>query len=146
MTKKKEQEAVRIDGKKEASSLLAALDSKTRDRILTDIEKSDPSLAQTLRKGMARFEHLLALDPASFAKVVQGFPNSLIALATRGLEASEEKIFFSNLSVRQGNAIREERDAMGPQKKTDVEAAREKLLTHARSLHEYGDITLYPRT
>ena len=146
MTKKKEQEAIRIDGKKEASSLLAALDSKTRDRILSEIEKSDPSLAHSLRKGMARFEHLLALDPASLAKVVQAFPNALIALAVRGLGDSEEELFFSKLSVRQGNAIREERSAMGPQKKTDVDAAREKLLTHARSLHENGTITLYPRT
>ncbi|MBU6153217.1 MAG: hypothetical protein KGP28_02840 [Bdellovibrionales bacterium] len=146
MTKKKEQEAIRIDGKKEASSLLASLDSKTRDRILTDIEKSDPGLAKTLRKGMTRFEHLLALDPASLARVVHSFPNSLIALATRGLEASEDENFFSKLSIRQGNAIREERNAMGPQKKTDVEAAREKLLTHAISLHENGTITLYPRT
>ncbi len=146
MTKKKDQEAIRIDGKKEASSLLAALDSKTRDRILTDIERSDPSLAQTLRKGMARFEHLLALDPASLAKVVQAFPNALIALATRGLETSEEELLFSKLSVRQANSIREERTAMGPQKKTDVDSAREKLLTHARSLHESGAITLYPRT
>jgi flagellar motor switch protein FliG len=146
MTKKKEQESIRIDGKKEASTLLASLDSKTRDRILTDIEKSDPTLALTLRKGMARFEHLLALDPISLLKVIQAFPNPLIALALRGLAPPQEEAFFSKLSIRQGNAIREERDAMGPQKMSDVDAAREKLLTQARSLHESGAITLYPRT
>jgi flagellar motor switch protein FliG len=144
MTKKRDQTAVRIDGKKEASSLLASLDSKTRDRILTGIEAADPALAQTLRKGMARFEHLLALDSASLAKVVQAFPNSLIALAVRGLEPHQEKEFFSKLSTRQGNAIREERDSIGPRKKSDIDAARETLLTHARALHQEGSITLFP--
>jgi flagellar motor switch protein FliG len=64
----------------------------------------------------------------------------------RGLDADQEREFFSKLSIRQGTAIREEQSAMGPQKKTDVEAAREKLLTRARELHESGIITLYPRT
>jgi flagellar motor switch protein FliG len=146
MAKKEDRDSIRIDGKKEASSLLAALDSGTRNRILSEIEKSDPALALTLKKGMARFEHLLALEPASFLKVIQAFPASLIGLATRGLEPDEEHLFFSKLSTRQGLAIREERDALGPRKKSEVDAAREKLLTHARSLHENGEITLFPGT
>ncbi len=146
MTKKKGEDAIRIDGKKEASSLLAALDSSTRERILSGIEKADPALAVTLKKGMVRFEQILALDSPSTLKLVQTFQNTLIALAMRGLDANQEREFFSKLSIRQGTAIREEQAAMGPQKKTDVEAAREKLLTRARELHESGIITLYPRT
>jgi len=144
MAKKKENGDIPIDGKKEASSLLASLDPKTRDRILSGIEQADPALATVLRRGMVRFETLINLGSLSLLKVLRPFPNSLIALATRGLEKDLEDALFSKLSERQGRAIKEERDAMGPRKKTDVDAAREKLALHARELHEQGEINLFP--
>jgi flagellar motor switch protein FliG len=132
----------KIDGKKEAVELLAALDEFSRERILDGIKKHDPALAAQLRKGMFTFEQVLRLDPPAFLRVIRELPPALLALASRGLDAVAEKALFSKLSERQGRALREERDSMGPQKLSDVTAARERITDLARTLHAAGEIDL----
>ncbi len=139
---------LKIDGKKEASELLRSLDAETRERILAGIATRDPVLAETLKKGMVTFAHLLQLPAASFQRILRSLPQGTVAKATRGMTKDEEIKFASLVSGRQGDAIREERDAIGPQKKSDVEAARQVLIEKARELHARGEIDLdhQPRT
>jgi flagellar motor switch protein FliG len=132
----------KIDGKKEAAALLATLDESSRERILEGVAKRDPALAAHLRKGMFTFAHILQLDHPEFLKIIREIPPSLLALSSRGLDPESEKALFSKLSERQGRALREERDAMGPQKLSDVNAAREKITDLARKLHAAGEIDL----
>lgn len=133
---------IKIDGRKEAAELLATLDESSRERILNGIAARDPSLAAQLRKGMFTFDHVLRLESPAFLKVIREVPSALLALASRGLEAEREKALLSKLSERQGRALREERDSMGPQKLSDVNAAREKITDFARKLHAAGEIDL----
>ena len=142
MTKPKD-DAIKIDGKKEASELLARLDPQARNRILAEISIKDPALAETLRKGLVSFDRILGLDSSGFQKVIRPVPLRILALAARGMSSAEESTFFSKLSERQGLALREEREALGPQKKSDVELARQKLAEIAQELHERGEINLF---
>ena len=142
MTKPKN-DSIKIDGKKEASDLLARLDTQSRDRILAEISTKDPALAETLRKGLVSFDRILGLDSGAFQKVIRPIPIRILALAARGLSPDEESRFFSKLSERQGLALREEREALGPQKKSDVDLARQKIAEMAQELHERGEIDLF---
>jgi len=49
---RKIEDLIAIDGKKEASLLLASLDSTQRERILSELRARDPSPAELLRKGL----------------------------------------------------------------------------------------------
>ena len=137
-------QSIPVNGKKEASELLAALDPGTRERILGEIEKSDPSLAVSLRQGMVNFDLILSLDSPSLQKILRMTPESLVALSLRGLAPESEALFFSKTSERQGRAFREERDRIGPHKLSEVESAREKISEIARTLHDQGEINLFP--
>ncbi|NDG83999.1 MAG: hypothetical protein EBX52_03050 [Proteobacteria bacterium] len=141
MSEKKED--IKIDGKKEASELLAHLDPATRERILGEIRQKDPALAETLSKGLVSFSRILALDPAAFQKVVRSVPSAVLALAARGLTPDEETLLFSKLSGRQGESLRDERNAIGPRKKSEVDAARQKLAERAVELQASGEIELF---
>jgi flagellar motor switch protein FliG len=136
------EKTLKIDGKKEASELLRSLDAGMRERILTGIAARDPVLAETLKKGMVTFFHLLQLPAVSFQIILRSLPQTTVAKAARGMTGEEEALFFSLVSGRQGMAIREERDSIGPQKKSDVEAARQALIEKARELHARGEIDL----
>lgn len=140
---KPKDDSIKIDGKKEASSLLLALDPDTRERILQGIAVKDPTLASTLRKGMIGFPGILALPSSILQKIIRSFPQGLIALSLRGLPTDQESLFFSKVPERQGRAILEERAAMGPQKLSDVKAARETLIAKALELHQSGEIDLF---
>ncbi len=138
----KKGDETKVDGKKEASLLLAGLDSDHRERILLEIAQKDPVLAETLRKGLFNFQQVLALEPLELHKVIQAHPPRLFALSLRGLEPEAKKTLFTKFSERQARAIEEEIQALGPQKMADVKLAQEKIVAHAAQLHEKKEIKL----
>ena len=133
---------IKIDGKKEAALLLAALDEAHRERILQEIAVQNPELAIQLRKGLYNFEQVLALETLEIQKVIRAHPPQLFALALRGLDSDTKKTLFTKLSERQARAMEEEIQSIGPRKLTDVKQAQEKIIEHARELHEKGEIHL----
>jgi len=132
----------KIDGKKEATALLANLDSEHRDRILNDIRKTDPALADTLQKGMYRFEQVIKLETSDLQKVFQSLPPKLIALSIRGLDEDLKKVLSTKLSNRQAQMLEDEVQALGPQRVSDVKQAQDKVAAHAGQMHEKGLIKL----
>jgi flagellar motor switch protein FliG len=135
--------AIKIDGKKQASELLAQLDPASRDRILREIRQRDPVLAESLSQGMVGFSKILALDSIAIQKLLRSVPSVVTALAARGMTPDEEALLFSKLSTRQGASLREEREALGPRKKSEVESARQKLVEQALKLQNTGEIDLF---
>jgi len=133
---------IKVDGKKEASILLAGLDQGHRERILTEIAAQNPELATTLRKGLFNFNQVLGLEPLELQKIIRAHPPNFFALALRGIEPELKKTLFSKLSERQARAMDEEILSLGPQKLSDVKQAQEKIIEHARELHENGEIHL----
>ena len=136
MTKLKNQ----IDGIKEASELLAGLDGPSRERILKEIAKQNPQVAEKLKKNIFTFEDVLKLIPQDLYKVLQNVSPDLLVLSLRGLEPSVLDQFFKGFSERQGKTIREEMLAQGPRKLSDVKAAQDKLIEVASELNEKGEI------
>src|ERR1035437_6529740 len=107
---------IKIDGKKEASLLLASLEESHRERILQEIAIQNPELATQLRKGLFNFGQVLALESAQLQKVIHAHPPRLFALALRGLDPEVKKYFYSKLSERQARAMEEEIQSIGPSK------------------------------
>ncbi len=132
----------KIDGKKQASELLAGLDSATRERILAEIEAQNPNLAAELKKGMFTLKQVFELAPADLAKVLKSVPQNLIALSLRGLSADLLALFFKGVSERQGQEIREEMTVLGPRKISDVKTAQDKIIEKAIEMGAKGEIEL----
>ena len=133
---------IKIDGKKEAALLLAALDESHRERILGEITIQNPELAALLRKNLYNFGQVLALDAPGLQKIIRAHPPRLFALALRGLDPDAKNTLFSKLSERQARAMEEEIQSIGPSKTSDVKLAQEKIIEYARGLHEKGEIQL----
>lgn len=132
---------IKIDGKKEAALLLAGLDEGHREKILGEIAARDPALAEVLRKGLIQFETLLALDSMNFQTLMKSLPPRLLALSLRGLPEETLTAFYSKFSERFVNNLKEEISLLGPQKLSDVKAAREKMAEIAVNLKAQGVIT-----
>jgi flagellar motor switch protein FliG len=133
---------IKIDGKKEAAALLASLDSESRERILSGIRKSDPTLADTLQKGLYRFEQVFHLDWPELQKVIQTLPSRLLAISMRGLSDELKTLLSTKLSRRQMQLLEDEIENVGPQRTSDVKQAQEKIAAHAGQMHEQGLIHL----
>jgi flagellar motor switch protein FliG len=128
-------------GIKKAAEILNAL-NQDANILLEGISRVKPQLATDIRQEMFTFENLLSINDRGLTEIIKGFRRELLILALRG--ASEEMIqrFSHSMSERSARLFREDLDALGAQKKSDVMKARAELVQYARALIDSGKIGL----
>ncbi len=110
--------------------------------ILEDMEQTDPDMAEEIRKKMFTFENLVALDGRSLQMILREINNDSLTLALKtSSEQMREKI-FANMSVRAAEMIRDDLDAMGPVRLSEVELMQQSIVKIAMKLEEEGKLVL----
>ncbi|GAB4233372.1 MAG: flagellar motor switch protein FliG [Deltaproteobacteria bacterium] len=122
-----------------------ALNSMPRDAGNAAMEKlheADADLAETIRKAQFTFEDLLGVDDRSFQAILREVNRDLLVVALKAASPEMQEKVYRNISERAAEMIREDLEATGPVKVTEVENARQELITVARRLEEEGKVTL----
>lgn len=132
--------APQLDGHAKLARIFDQLDQDTG--LLTQLEKSAPGAAERVRALMFTFEDLVALDAAGMQTLIAMVPRETLVRALKGASSDVTNAFYSNLTRRAGALIREEMEAIGPLRTSDVQAARGSVLDCARKLIQSGDIIL----
>lgn len=65
-----------------------------------------------------------------------------LQLALKGADDALKEKFLNNMSQRAAEMMRDDLEAMGPVRISDVETAQKAILTIARNLSEKGEIML----
>ena len=112
------------------SGLLDRLDAKT------------PGAGERVRALMFTFKDLVTLDPAGLQTLIASTPREMLVYALKGASPDLANAFYSNLTRRAGALIREELEALGPLRRSDIEAAQADIVDRARKLIQSGDIHL----
>jgi flagellar motor switch protein FliG len=91
---------------------------------------------------MFTFEDLVQLDDKSVQTLLKEISSEDIGLALKGAsDAMKEKI-YSNMSERASAMLKEDLEAMGPVRLSDVEKAQVKIAMIAKKLEGEGKIIL----
>jgi flagellar motor switch protein FliG len=129
-------------------SVLAEVESVIREQLenigelLGKLEESSPDLAEKIRQLMFTFEDLVQLDDKSVQTLLKEISSEDIGLALKGAsDAMKEKI-YSNMSERASAMLKEDLEAMGPVRLSDVEKAQVKIAMIAKKLEGEGKIIL----
>jgi len=110
--------------------------------ILDDMEQTDPDMAEEIRKKMFTFENLVALDGRSLQMILREVNNDSLTLALKiASEQMREKI-FANMSTRAADMIRDDLEAMGPVRLSEVELMQQSIVKIAMKLEEEGKLVL----
>jgi len=110
--------------------------------ILEDMELTDPEMAEEIRKKMFTFENLVALEGRSLQMILREINNDSLTMALKiASEQMKEKI-FSNMSARAADMIRDDLDAMGPVRLSEVELMQQSIVKIALKLEEEGKLVL----
>ena len=88
------------------------------------------------------FETLLEVDDRGIQALLREISNDLLVVALKGCDPEISDKIMSNMSKRAATLLREDMDAKGPMKLSDVEAAQKDILDVARRLADAGDINL----
>ena len=110
--------------------------------ILEDMEQTDPEMAEEIRKRMFTFENLVALDGRSLQMILREVNNDSLTLALKTASEQMKEKIFSNMSARAADMIRDDLEAMGPVRLSEVELMQQAIVKIALKLEEEGKLML----
>ncbi|SMF48003.1 flagellar motor switch protein FliG [Pseudobacteriovorax antillogorgiicola] len=129
----------KIGGPEKAAAILNAMDD-TRNDILDRLDERDPDLSEDIRSHMFTFADLSKLDNRSMQGLFKAVDRSVWELALRDANQELLDLVFSNLSSRAADNLKDDMDARGPQKLSDVRDAQKTIVAKALAMAESGEI------
>ena len=131
-----------MGGAKAAANIINLLEPSQEGMIMEQIAKADQALGARIQDLIFVFDNLLELDDRSMQELLRQVPSDRLLLALKGSdEALKEKI-FKNMSQRASEMLKDDLEAKGPVRISEVEGAQREILQIARKLADSGAIAL----
>jgi flagellar motor switch protein FliG len=109
---------------------------------LNYIREYDPELAQRIQDKMFVFENLLEVDDRSIQTILREVQTDSLVVALKGTSSELKDKIFRNMSQRAAEMLRDDLEAKGPVKLSEVEAEQKEILKVVRKLADDGQIVL----
>lgn len=129
-------------GIEELADVLNNSDKDTEKAILERLGAIDSELAEEVQALMFVFEDIITLDDRAIQRVLQDVNAQDLALAMKGIGSEVSDVIVRNMSQRASESLMEEIELLGPARRSDVEAARRKVVAAVRLLEEAGEIVI----
>ncbi len=132
----------RVGGVETVAGILNQIDTDLGKTLLDNIEESDPELADKIRQLMFTFEDISKIDDRGFQILLKELSSDEISLALKGASDAMKQRIFANMSERAAAMLKEDLEAMGPVKLSDVQQAQTKIALIAKKLGDEGKIAI----
>ena len=131
-----------LGGVRAAAEILNFSGTANETAIIASVRDYDPELAQRIQDEMFVFENLNDLDDRSIQMLLREVQSESLIIALKGTgEELREKI-FKNMSQRAADMLRDDLEAKGPVRISEVEAEQKEILRVVRKLADEGQIVL----
>jgi len=131
-----------VGGLKSAASILNFMDSSKEAAIIERIRETDQQLSQQVEDLMFVFDNLLEVDDRSIQTLLREITSESLILALKGADEKVREKIFGNMSKRAAEMLRDDLEAKGPVRLSEVEGAQKEILNVARRMAENGEIML----
>ena len=129
-------------GVRVAAEILNSMGSAQESATLDSIRSVDSDLAQKIQDQMFVFENLLDLDDRAIQLLLREVKSENLILALKGTSLEMREKVFRNMSQRAAEMMRDDLDAKGAVRLSEVEAAQREILRTAHRLAEEGQISM----
>lgn len=116
------------------------LDPRAGTLFLAALESAEPGVGDKVRSLMFTFDDLATLDAGGMQTLLAASDRATLVIALKGAKPSTSAAFFANMTQRAADLLREEIAALGPVRRSEVEASRAELVGLARQLIGRGEI------
>jgi flagellar motor switch protein FliG len=131
-----------VGGVKTAANILNFLEGSSESEIVERMQDLDPALAQQVQDLMFVFDDLVEVDDVSVQALLREISSETLLLALKGSDEAVKEKFFKNMSKRAAEMLRDDLDAKGPVRVSEVEVAQREILAVARRMADEGQIVL----
>lgn len=131
-----------IGGAEVMAEILTRMDKTSEGGIMAKIAEKSQTLADAIRALMFVFDDLIKVDDRGIQELMKEISKDDLPLALRGANPEVKEKFFKNMSSRAAEMLKEDMEAKGPVRVSDVEKAQQNLLKVCRKLEEEGRIVI----
>lgn len=131
-----------LGGLKAAADVLNRLETSLSTSILDKMRENDGELAEKVQEKMFVFDDLIKLDDRSLQVLLREIPSEGFVAALKGASPALREKFFANMSKRAAEMMRDDLEAKGPVRVSEVETAQKAILQIATRLDAAGQISL----
>ncbi len=131
-----------IGGVKTAANLLNFIDSSLEAEIMEKLKESDEELGQSIQDLMFVFDNLIDVDDRGIQALLREISSENLIVALKGADEDVKEKILKNMSKRAAEMLRDDLEAKGPVRLSEVEAAQKEILAVARRMSESGEISL----
>ncbi|MBQ0131677.1 MAG: flagellar motor switch protein FliG [Comamonas sp.] len=131
-----------LGGVKTAAEMINLLGGNADVAILDTIRNYDSDLAQKIMDKMFVFDDLVKLDDRSLQLVLREVASETLIVALKGGSMEVRDKILANMSMRAAAALREDLEARGPMRLSEVETQQKEILKVVRRLADENQITI----
>ena len=131
-----------MGGIRSVAEILNFLGSANETSVVEAIREYDPELAQKVLDEMFVFDNLMDIDDRSIQIILREVQSDSLILALKGASEELRDKIFKNMSQRAAEMLKEDLEAKGPVRISEVEAEQKEILKVVRRLADEGQIVL----
>lgn len=127
-----------LGGIEPIADMLNLMDKNSEKNIMARVEEKDPELAEEIRKLMFVFEDVIYVDDRGIQELLKIVDNQKLVIALKTAPDDVKTKLFKNMSNRAATLLKEDLEAMGPTKISDVEKAQQDIVQQLKDLETKG--------
>jgi len=131
-----------MGGAKAAANIINLLEPSQEGMIMEQITKADEALGARIQDLIFVFDNLIEIDDRSMQELMRQVPSDRLLLALKGADEPLKEKIFKNMSQRASEMLKDDLEAKGPVRISEVEGAQREILQIARKLADSGAIAL----
>lgn len=130
----------KMGGVRTAAEILNLMSSTHEELAIGTVREHSEDLAQKILDEMFLFENLIDVDDRGIQTLLQQVEHNSLAIALKGSPPALLERFLHNMSQRAGQLFREDMEARGPIRMSQIETEQKAILAVVRRLSDSGEI------
>ena len=131
-----------IGGIKCAAEIMNFIDTNIEADLMDSIKEIDADMGSDIEDLMFVFDNLKDVDDKGIQTLLREVSSDVLIIALKGADTDLQEKIFKNMSKRAAELLRDDLEAKGPVKVSEVETSQKDILTIARRLADSGEIAL----
>jgi len=135
--KKKPMGGIRV-----AAEILNFMSGDTETSVMDSLKNYDDDMAQKIMDEMFVFDNIIDIDDRGIQLLLREVQSDALIVALKGASEEMREKIFKNMSQRAAEMMREDLEAKGPVRLSEVEAQQKEILLIVRRLADEGQLML----
>lgn len=135
-------QASRIGGIKRAADIMNYMDRSVEGTLMDSLKDQDPDMGAEIEDLMFVFDNIADIDDRGIQSLLREVSSDVLVTALKGGEEQVKDKIFRNMSKRAGELLKDDLEAKGPVRVSEVESAQKEIISVARRMAEQGEIVL----